>query len=107
MLVPVRWALSRLVHISPVGCASSVSDPSVTSHLACARILHRAAGITGDKVDRSRRRRPERGPVGIVVHREVLRVVPECGGGVAVVVTHYQVVRMARVQRKRRCSLLR
>jgi hypothetical protein len=46
------------------------------------------AGVAGHEVDRARRRGPERRAVGVVAHREVLRVVPQRRDGVAVVVVH-------------------
>src|SRR5438105_7622641 len=46
--------------------------------------------ISRHQIERSGSGRPKRGAPGIVVHSEVLRVIPHCGNRVAVVVAHYQ-----------------
>src|SRR5260221_12730438 len=46
-------------------------------------------GLPSDQIERSRCRRTKDRIVGVVVHREVLRVIPEPGDGVAIVVAHY------------------
>ena len=46
-------------------------------------------GLTGDEVERSRCGGSEDGIVGIIAHRKVLGVVPECCDRVSVVVVHH------------------
>lgn len=46
------------------------------------------AGLARDQVDRVHRRRTEIGAERIVVHRVVLRVIPQCRYGIAVVIAH-------------------
>ena len=52
----------------------------------------RTGGRAGDDMQRARRRRTVGVGVGVVVHRETLRVIPQRGDGVAVVVAHHQSV---------------
>jgi hypothetical protein len=54
-------------------------------------LLHgNAVGLPGNQVESSGRRRAERGAKRIVIHGEVLGIVPESGNRVAVVITHNQ-----------------
>ena len=53
-----------------------------------------AERLAGDEVERPRRGRPELGVVEVVAHRVPLRVVPQPGHGVAVVVVHDQAGRL-------------
>ncbi len=57
---------------------------------------HDAVGLPGHEVEGARRRRSERRPVPVVAHGEVLRVVPERGHRVAVVVAERETGRAER-----------
>src|SRR6202035_519714 len=47
-----------------------------------------AEGVAGDEALRARRRGAEGGAERVVVHREMLRVIPDRGDGIAVEVSH-------------------
>ena len=105
---PMFWPLDRASEMMRVagvravveegsGSSTSVPSPLRSASLTTpdwARPCRRSgrpravAVVARDQVERAGRRRAERGVEGVVVHREVLRVVPERGDGVAVEVVH-------------------
>src|SRR4051812_5592333 len=69
-----------------------VADDSAAYHArgGTGGINSRRRSISGYEVHQSRRRRPERRAKGIVVHREVLGVVPQGRHRVAVEIAHHE-----------------
>src|SRR4029450_8380113 len=55
----------------------------------CARPAEHAKGVAGGEVEGAARRLPRHGGEAVVAEREVLRVVPERGDGIAVEVAHH------------------
>jgi hypothetical protein len=49
-------------------------------------------GLARDQIERSWSRRAERGSKRVITHRKMLRVVPECGHRIAIVVVHHDVL---------------
>ena len=95
--IPGIDRLRLVARAAEVACGLGIADHRATGGHGSAddvggrvEIRPEAVGLARGEIDGAHRRGAERRAIGVVVQREALRVVPEGGHGVAVVVAHHE-----------------
>ncbi len=79
-----------------VACGVKIADQGAGAHdLWGGGARCRRKGVARDKIEHAGRGRPKGRPIGIVVHREMLSVIPNGRDGVAIKIAHRQTLIVA------------